>query len=204
MHRRTYLGLLGAGVTGLSGCVSDTSPAGDTASDTPRTTDTGPAPTDADPTPSSTASSTQPSSTSEPTAFSIHEGYETTEVEVRTPAGDRLGSVTAAIADTSELRYLGLSDTDALPEDRGMLFVYETVDDRTFVMRRMDFGIDIVYADADGTITRIHHAPEPGPGEDGAAQRYPGRGQYVLEVGYRWTTDRGITEGDRLVFARPE
>jgi uncharacterized membrane protein (UPF0127 family) len=198
MDRRTYLGLLGAGAVGLSGCASDTSPAGDTASDTPRTTDAASAP-------STTASSTQPSSATElTTATSIHESYGTTEVEVRTPAGDRLGSVTAAIADTSELRYLGLSDTDALPEDRGMLFVYETVDDRTFVMRRMDFGIDIVYADADGTITRIHHAPEPGPDEDGEAQRYPGRGQYVLEVGYRWTADRGITEGDRLAFTLPE
>lgn len=81
-----------------------------------------------------------------------------------------------------------------------MLFVYDEVDDRTFVMRDMDFGIDIVYADDEGTITRIHHAPEPGPDEDGSNQPYPGRGQYVLEVVLDWTTERGVTEGDLLDF----
>lgn len=196
MRRRTYLGLLGTGW--LSGCVGDTSGADDSANESARATAT-------DSTPPTTYTLTPPASASEPsTAASVHRGYETTEVVVRTPDGDLLGSVTAAIADTRELRYLGLSDTESLPEDRGMLFVYDTVGDRTFVMREMDFGIDIVYADADGTITRIHHAPEPAPDEDGNAQRYPGRGRFVLEVGFHWTTDRGITEGDQLAFTLPE
>ena len=196
MRRRTYLGLCGTAAVGLSGCVSDTSGADDSASESARATAT-------DSTPRTTRTAT-PSASEPSTAASIHENYETTEVEVRTPGDDPLGSVTAAIADTRELRRLGLSDTEFLPADRGMLFVYEAVGDRTFVMREMDFGIDIVYADADGTITRIHHAPEPAADEDGEAQRYPGRGQYVLEVGYHWTTDREITEGDRLAFALPE
>ena len=135
---------------------------------------------------------------------SVHEDYETTEVRVVTPDGDECGSVTAAIADTSELRYLGLSDTESLPADRGMLFVYESVRERTFVMREMDFGIDIVYADADGRITEIHHAPAPGPDEDGEEQRYPGRGQYVLEVNYEWTTEHDVSEGDVLEFDLPD
>jgi len=66
----------------------------------------------------------------------------------------------------------------------------------------MDFGIDIVYADADGTITSIHHAPAPGPGEDGSEQEYPGRGQYVFEVNYEWTAENNVAVGDRLVFER--
>ena len=126
--------------------------------------------------------------------------YETTAVRVTTPDGDELGSVTAAIADTEELQYVGLSATTELPPDRGMLFVFEEVDDHTFVMREMDFGIDIVYADADGTITEIHHAPEPAPDEDGNEQEYPGRGQYVLEVVYEWAIDHDVSEGDVLEF----
>lgn len=136
------------------------------------------------------------------TVTAIHAGYETTEVTVRTPDEDVLGSVTAAVADTPELRYRGLSDTGSLPEDRGMLFVYDGVDDRTYVMREMDFGLDIVYADGEGAITGIHHAPAPGPDEDGEDQRYPGRGKYVLEVNYDWTTDRGVDVGDVLAFER--
>jgi uncharacterized membrane protein (UPF0127 family) len=206
MRRRTFLGLCGTVAAGLSGCASDTDGTGEATTDAAEATDTAPAPTTAgSATATATAETTTVTASSRATTDTpIHQGYETTEVRVLTPEGDRLGSVTAAIADTRELRYLGLSDTESLPADRGMLFVYETVDDRTFVMREMDFGIDIVYADADGAITRIHHAPEPGPNEDGEEQRYPGRGQYVLEVGYHWTTDRGISEGDRLAFSLPE
>ncbi|MCU4926858.1 DUF192 domain-containing protein [Halobacteria archaeon AArc-dxtr1] len=131
---------------------------------------------------------------------SVHDEYETTDVRVLSAEGDELGSVTAAIADTPHLRRTGLSETPSLPVDRGMLFVYGESGQRTFVMREMDFGIDIVYADADGTITEIHHAPEPEPDEDGADQRYPGTGQYVLEVGYEWTADRDIEAGDVLSF----
>lgn len=130
----------------------------------------------------------------------VFPGYEMTEVSVQTPDGDELGRVRAAIADTQDLRYTGLSDTDSLPEHYGMLFVFDDTGERTFVMREMDFGIDIVYADEDGIITSIHHAPEPGPDEDGSEQRYPGRGQYVLEVNRHWTTERGIEEGDVLDF----
>jgi uncharacterized membrane protein (UPF0127 family) len=138
----------------------------------------------------------------EPTtsATPIHAAYDTTRVRVESEGSGVLGAVTAAIADTPELRYTGLSATESLPDDRGMLFVYDEVSDHTYVMRGMAFSLDIVYAGSDGTITRIHHAPAPGPGEDGEDQRYPGDGQYVLEVNMGWTTERGVTVGDRLVI----
>ena len=138
--------------------------------------------------------------TDETDASPIHAGYDTRDVVVETAAGDRLGAVTAAVADTRALRYTGLSDTSSLPEDRGMLFVHERERGLTYVMRQMDFGIDMVFADADRVITEIHHAPAPGPDEDGESQRYPGRGKYVLEVGYEWTTARDVTVGDVLRF----
>jgi uncharacterized membrane protein (UPF0127 family) len=127
--------------------------------------------------------------------------YDATPVEVRTADGDRLGTVTAAIAETGDQRFLGLSDAETLPEDAGLLFVFPAErESLTFVMREMDFGIDIVYADSEGTITRIHNAPEPGPNEDGSEQRYPGSGRYVLEVPYKWTDNHGVEAGDVLAF----
>lgn len=111
-----------------------------------------------------------------------------------------LGRVEAAVADTFEKRYLGLSDTEALPEDRGMLFVHDEPGEYTYVMREMSFGIDIVFIDPNGTITTIHEAPAPGPDEDGNAQEYPGTGQYVLEVNKGWTADRGVEVGDEVRF----
>lgn len=204
MDRRTYLGLTGTVAVTLAGCGGTDSERGDERREGTSTPHEPDAPT---PDEKATVTETETSET-ETTAGSdadedaaIHADYETTEVRVRSPNGERLGAVTAAVADTAKRRYIGLSDTASLPEDRGMLFVFDSVGDRTFVMRGMDFGIDIVYADADGTITDIHHASAPGPDEDGNAQKYPGRGQYVLEVVYDWTSDRGVSEGDVLEFA---
>jgi uncharacterized membrane protein (UPF0127 family) len=192
--RRGWLARVGAaaGGLGLAGCLGGSESA-ERSEPTEETTDS------PEPAEQSTREPTaSPAETS--TSTPIHADYDTTEVRVISLDDEPLGSVTAAIADTPELRYLGLSDTVDLPEDRGMLFVYDAVDDRTFVMREMDFGIDIVYADSDGVVTEIHHAPAPGPDENGENQQYPGRGQYVLEVNYEWTVDRGVGVGDVLVL----
>ncbi len=129
------------------------------------------------------------------------EGYDHAQVAVVDgETGETLGRVEAAVADTFPKRYVGLSETDHLPEDRGMLFVHGGVDERTYVMRNMSFGLDVVFADADGRITAIREAPEPGPGEDGAAQEYTGEARYVLEVNRGWAAERGVEPGDRLSF----
>ena len=206
MRRRAFLAACAA--AGVAGCrteggVTDEGGGGDSGGSTAEPNPT-PTPTRSVASPTPTEQST-PTATASPTAAAettaaAFPDHETTEVTVTTPEGDELGAVTAAIADTRDLRYTGLSDTEALPEDRGMLFVYDEVDDHTYVMREMDFAVDIIYADDEGVITRIHHAPEPGPDEDGESRRYPGRGQYVLEVTYEWTTERGVEEGDMLAF----
>lgn len=126
--------------------------------------------------------------------------YETTPVVVRGDDGELRGAVLAAIADTGDKRRLGLSAAESMPADGGMLFVHESVNEQTYIMPNMSFGLDIIFADADGEITEIHNAPEPGPDENGANQRYTGRGQYVFEVNYEWTADNNVTVGDRLVF----
>ncbi len=137
----------------------------------------------------------------DPGGDSTHDDYEHTSVTVHDgETGEELGRVEAAIADTFSTRYLGLSATDSLPEDRGMLFVHDSPGEYTYVMRDMSFGIDIVFVDPDGTITTIHEAPRPGPGEDGNEQEYPGTGQYVLEVNKGWTADRGVGVGDEVRF----
>jgi uncharacterized membrane protein (UPF0127 family) len=132
---------------------------------------------------------------------SIGTDYEHTTVTVLDgETGEELGRVEAAIADTLSKRYLGLSATERLPENRGMLFVHDGSNRHTYVMRNMSFGIDIVFVGSDGTITTIHEAPEPGSAEDGNDQRYSGTGQYVLEVNRGWTTERGVEVGDEVVF----
>lgn len=137
----------------------------------------------------------------DPGTDTVQDDYEhTTVTVVDGETGTELGSVEAAIADTLSKRYTGLSDTERLPEDRGMLFVHEGSAQHTYVMRRMSFGLDIVFIAPNGTITTIHDAPAPGPNEDGNDQRYRGRGQYILEVNRDWTATRGIEVGDEVEF----
>ncbi|MDG5757943.1 DUF192 domain-containing protein [Natronococcus sp. A-GB1] len=121
-----------------------------------------------------------------------------TEVRVLDDDGEPKATIDAEIADTPGERYTGLSDHDALEDGEGMLFVHDSEGERTYVMRDMDFGIDIVFIGADREITTIHSAPEPGPDEDGADQEYTGDAQWVLEVPIGYADENGIEPGDEV------
>ena len=108
-----------------------------------------------------------------------------------------LGTVDVRISDTFEQRQTGLSDTESLGPDEGMLFVHDSEDTHTYVMREMDFDIDIIFIASNGTITTIHHASAPPDGES-YSERYPGRGKYVLEVNRGWTNRTGVGVGDTV------
>lgn len=213
LKRRRLLTLTGLGVaSSVGGCTGSPLPADESRSETP--TDTPSATPSADESGSTGDDSSTDSATLTDTATETglsappgwpsqpYAEYETLWVHADTPDGQRLADVYTAVADTGDTRYTGLSDATSMPEAGGMLFVFGSVSELTFVMRDMDFGLDIVYADADGTITDIHHAPAPGPDEDGNNQRYPGTGKYVLEVNFEWTRRAGVSVGDVLEFER--
>jgi len=128
----------------------------------------------------------------------------TTVTAVDADSGEELATVEVRIADTQQKRYTGLSDTESLGENEGMLFVHDAEGEYAYVMREMAFPLDIVFVDAEGTVTRIHHAELPEEGTSGSdLTRYPGRGKYVLEVPHGYTDDRGIEVGDRLRIPEP-
>lgn len=122
-------------------------------------------------------------------------GYETATVVLLDRNGTELARVDAWVADTFSKQYTGLSDTSALEDGQGMLFVFDSEDDRAFVMRDMAFPLDMVFVDANGTITAIHHAPLE---SDGDLTRYRGQAKYVLEVPMGYTNRTGIEVGDRM------
>ncbi|SNR49627.1 DUF192 domain-containing protein [Halorubrum vacuolatum] len=127
-------------------------------------------------------------------------GYDTTTVEaVDGETDEPLATADVRIADTQPKRYVGLSDTDDLGPDEGMLFVHDEPGEYGYVMRDMAFAIDIIFIDADGTVTAIYEAePESRP-----LTVYEGQGQYVLEVPMGWSEANDVTEGDRIEFDLP-
>jgi uncharacterized membrane protein (UPF0127 family) len=126
-------------------------------------------------------------------------GPDRTTVTVLDEDGRTLGAVEVRVADTYRERYTGLSDAESLGPDEGMLFVHDEEGEYAYVMRRMDFPLDIVFIDADGRITTIHHAPVPEEIENGNG-RFPGHGKYVLEVPRGYTNATGVDVGDRVTI----
>lgn len=105
-------------------------------------------------------------------------------------------SVEVLVADTAYKRYVGLSRMEDLGEGEGMLFVHRREGEHAYVMRDMAFPLDLIFIDADGRITEIHHAPVPAEGE--ASPRYTGVGKYVLEVDLGFADEHGLRPGDHV------
>lgn len=130
-------------------------------------------------------------------AFIVGDDYERTVVTVHDREGTDIATVEVRVADTFEKRYLGLSATETLEDGEGMLFVHRSSGPHAYVMRDMDFPLDIIFIDGTGRITSIHHATLPASGTDASSlQRYRGEGRYVLEVPYGYTNRTGIATGD--------
>ncbi len=125
-------------------------------------------------------------------------GEDRADVRVVGDDGTTKAVVDADVADTWGERHTGLSEHDSLAAGEGMLFVHSSEGDRRYVMREMDFDIDILFIGADGEITTIHHARAPGPGEDGEDLEYTGRGKWVLEVPRGYVNETGIEVGDEV------
>ncbi|MES3160836.1 MAG: DUF192 domain-containing protein [Halorubrum sp.] len=126
--------------------------------------------------------------------------YETTTVTaVDADTGASLATVDARVADDGLKRYVGLSATDELGADEGMLFVHDEPGEYPYVMRNMAFPIDILFVAPDGEVTRIYEAdPESRP-----LTTYEGYGQYVLEVPRGWSERHGVEPGDEIRFTLP-
>jgi uncharacterized membrane protein (UPF0127 family) len=179
MPRRAIRLLLVALLVGLAGCsgVGTTAPTA-----TPTTTDAG----------SDTAAT---ASTPTGTVSTPGSDYDTATVVLSDENGTALASVDVWVADSFPKRYTGLSDTSALEDGQGMLFVHGSEGRHSYVMRDMAFPLDMVFVAADGTITTIHHAPVE---SDGDLTNYSGRAKYVLEVPMGYTNRTGVEVGDRM------
>lgn len=93
--------------------------------------------------------------------------------------------VTAEVAKTPQVRSKGLSNRESLPQNSGMLFVFEKEERYSFWMKNMKFPIDIIWIDQDKQIADITHSAQPEPGvADNLLKNYRSSAPilYVLEV----------------------
>lgn len=95
------------------------------------------------------------------------------------------------IADTPEKQKKGLMGRESLPEDQGMLFIYDEPQDLSYWMKDTLISLDIIFIDDDMEVVSVKQgqpmSEEPITENDV---------QYVLEV----NSNSGIEEGDQLVI----
>ena len=102
------------------------------------------------------------------------------------------------IAQKQEEKQTGLSHRTALPEGRGMLFVFKNEEKHGIWMKDMHFAIDIVWINAQHKIVHIEHAVSP---ETYPASFHPALpAQYVLEIPAGYAGKKGITVGEIISF----
>lgn len=101
-------------------------------------------------------------------------------------------SFAVELADDPEERALGLMFRESLDPAAGMLFIYESPRRAMFWMKNTLIPLDMIFADASGTVTRVHSNAVPGDltGIDG------GEGVvYVLEINGGLAERLGIAPG---------
>ncbi|WP_103019771.1 DUF192 domain-containing protein [Salinibacter altiplanensis] len=127
--------------------------------------------------------------------------YEWKTVELVDASGKRLAEVDARIANTPKKQYIGLSRTKFLGSREGMLFIHDSMDTQVYVMRQMDFPLDILFIAPDGGITTIHQAEcSSGEPPDSDLPRFHGEGKYVLELSLGTASEVGLDETGRVVI----
>lgn len=103
-------------------------------------------------------------------------------------------SLDVELAITPESRARGLMHRDSLPENQGMLFVFEESSPRSFWMKNTVIPLSIAYIREDWVILEIY-AMEPESLEP-VRSRNPAR--YALEVNEGFFEEHGIEPGTRV------
>ena len=110
-------------------------------------------------------------------------------------------SLDIEIADSDSARERGLMEREQLPENSGMLFVFESEEERSFWMANTPLSLDIMFIDADLEIVSMEKYARPYSTER-ILSNAPA--QYVLEVPAGFADSHGVLEGDRIRWERTD
>ena len=96
------------------------------------------------------------------------------------------------VAETDEEKQKGLQNVSSLPDDEGMLFIFEEPEETTFWMKDTKIPLDIIFIDEDLEVMSVHQGiPES---EEFITENNV---NFVLEV----NQNSGIQIGDELEFS---
>jgi len=114
-----------------------------------------------------------------------------------TANGDTLSTIEVAVADEQSERNQGLMDVRDLPKSKGMLFIFEENQPRSFWMANTPLPLDIIFVNADYKIVRIHHNAKPFS-EKNFESEQPAK--YVVETNGGFCISHDIQKGMTVRF----
>lgn len=130
-------------------------------------------------------------------AGAAHASCQADKVTITGPFGEAQFSVD--IVDTPETRAVGLMNVPEMGRFTGMLFIYDQPQPTAFWMRNTLIPLDMLFADQDGVIVKVHENAIPldeTPIFGGDAI------QYVLEINGGMSAILGIQEGAQMHHPR--
>lgn len=129
--------------------------------------------------------------------FSFNQGGNE-NLEVLIGNGSENFTVYLEKAENPQERSRGLMNRKNLPEEEGMIFIYDEESSRSFWMKNTRIPLDIIFVSESGIINDIDRAdPEPGVADEDL-ERYRGEAMYVLELNQNFTSSRNISENNRI------
>ena len=105
--------------------------------------------------------------------------------------------VSAETARTQSQRQLGLMYRRQLPQDSGMLFLFDSEKKQAFTMKNTYIPLDIIFISRDRHI--VGWVENAAPLTDGPYE-VRGASQYVLEVNGLFCKEQGIAVGNKVLF----
>lgn len=121
----------------------------------------------------------------------------TTSVTFVNQRGTDISEIRTAVADDDRSRSEGLMNVTDLPEDAGMIFIFDDEQNRNFYMANTPLSLDILFVNADYEIVRIHRNTTPYSSESIPSEA---PAKYVVEVNAGYTLQHDINEGDSIRF----
>jgi uncharacterized protein len=110
------------------------------------------------------------------------------------------GIIYVDIAQTQEQRNQGLSDRLSLPQNRGMLFLFDKTGNYPFWMNKMNFNLDFIYFDNNEVVDIIKNIPYPINGETPASVKSEKQFNKLLEINAGVADLLKIKIGDQVTF----
>ena len=104
------------------------------------------------------------------------------------------------VADDPGEQQLGLMFRNRMGEDRGMLFIFERDEPRSFWMKNTRISLDILYFDSQLSLVSMQQDVPPCRRDPCPSYPSTGPARYVLEINAGIAEQLGVEVGDPLVL----